>query len=75
MGSYYRCRRCRNPLPSDQAAKCHILRDIFGEFDGLLCDDCYNRPVEKLKRLWHRLTCKICWEYHNWYDFKRWLVG
>jgi hypothetical protein len=67
------CHRCGTQLEDDMENKDQVWKEIFGDETGLLCDACYNRPTERLKSLWHALTCKICWKYHNLYDFKRWL--
>jgi hypothetical protein len=67
------CTRCHNELNVELAAKFEILKKIFGREGDWLCDSCQECFEERLKRLWHRLICKTCWEYHNWWDLKQWL--
>jgi hypothetical protein len=67
------CTRCLNEIEKDTVAKLEILDELFGVQGSRLCGSCHENWVERLKGLWHRLTCQICWKYHNWQDFKQWL--
>jgi hypothetical protein len=61
-----KCARCAAPLDADHAEKCRILDEIFGDPLGdHLCDPCYARLPERIKRLAGDLRDPIWWHYHS----------
>ena len=54
------CQNCRNEMKADNEG-------------NLTCKHCHTKVHGEFKKLWHRLSCKGCWNYWTWYDFKQWL--
>jgi hypothetical protein len=46
---------------------------VLGNDGHWTCDKCRFQVHGAFNKLWHRFSCKPCWAYWNWFDFKQWI--